>query len=108
MIERLKTDPPEHWQSRFLGKKLTEKDIKRLFKEDVQSEVDRVKTDFAPKVFTAYKDVTYQTFKDPKFRELIESRFGKDTIDSIFREYDAAPEQQELRLSARQPIEERD
>ena len=93
LLDHLKAEPPEHWQSRFLGKKPTDEDIKRLFQEEVQSEVDRVKTDFHPKVFTAYKDVTYQTFIDPKFRALMEDHFGKTSIDRIFREYDAAPEQ---------------
>jgi hypothetical protein len=94
LLQRLKAEPPEHWQSRFLGKKPTDDDITRLFREEVQTEVNRVKTDFAPKVFTAYKDVTYQTFKDPKFRELMEDRFGKQAIARIFKEYDAAPENQ--------------
>lgn len=93
LIERLKAAPPERWHSRFLGKQPSDDDIKRLFQEDVQGEVNRVKTDFEPKVFTAYKDVTYSTFKDPKFRELMEKRFGKEAIERVFREYDAAPEQ---------------
>lgn len=93
LLERLKAAPPDHWHSRFLGKRPTNEDIKRLFREDVQSEVNRVKTDFKPKVFTAYKDVTYQTFKDEKFRELMEKRFGREAIAAIFNEHDAAPEQ---------------
>lgn len=92
LMERLKAAPPDHWQSRFLGKLPTDEDIKRLFEQEVQSEVNRVKTDFDPKVFTAYKDVTYPTFKDPKFRELMEKRFGKEAIARIFNEYDVAPE----------------
>jgi hypothetical protein len=93
LLERLKAAPPDHWHSRFLGKQPTDEDIKRLFHEDVQGEVSRVKTDFEPKVFTAYKGVTYQTFKDEKFRELMERRFGKESIAAIFNEHDAAPEQ---------------
>lgn len=94
IIERLKEEPPEHWQSRSLAKKPAEDDIKRLFQEEVQAEVKRVKTDFAPKVFTTYKEVTYQTFIDPKFRGLMEKRFGKSAIARIFHEHDAAPESQ--------------
>jgi hypothetical protein len=90
--ERLKTDPPDQWRSRFLQKEPTDADVKRLFEEDVRGEVDRVKTDFAPKIFTAYKDVTYQTFKDETFRRLMEEHFGKEAIDRIFSEHDAAPE----------------
>jgi hypothetical protein len=89
---RLKAEPPEHWQSRFLGQQPTEQDIERLFGEEVESEVSRVKTDFDPEVFTAYKDVTYQTFKEDKFRDLMEQRFGAEAIQRVFSEHDAAPE----------------
>jgi hypothetical protein len=95
--EHLKAEPPEHWRSRILGKKFSDADIERLFREEVQSEVNRVNTDFNPKVFTAYKDVTYATFQDAKFRELMESRFGKKTIDSLFTEHYAAPEKKEAK-----------
>lgn len=91
--DRLKAAPPADWHSRYLGKQPTDEDIERLFREDVEAEVSRVKTDFEPKVITAYKDVTYQTFKDVKFRELMEQRFGKAAIAAIFNEHDAAPEQ---------------
>lgn len=91
--ERLKDAPPDHWHSRLFNEQITDNDIDRLFREDIQGEVNRVKADFEPKVFTTYKDVTYQTFIDPKFRELMEKRFGKESIASIFEEHDAAPEQ---------------
>ena len=93
LCDRLKASPPQHWRSRFLGNEPSNEDVARLFREDVESEVKRVKTSFAPQVVTVYKDVTYQTFKDPKFRELVEKRFGKEAIDKILSEYDAAPEQ---------------
>ena len=92
--ERLKSDPPEQWRSRFLHKEPTDEDVQRLFEDDVRGEVTRVKTDFNPKVFTNYKDVTYNTFKNEKFRKLMEERFGKEAIARVFSEYDAAPEDQ--------------
>ena len=94
ILDRLKEEPPEHWKSQFLNNKPTDDDIKRLFEKEVQTEVERVKTDFAPKVFTAYKEVTYQTFTDSNFRKLMEIRFGKEAIARIFNEHDAAPETQ--------------
>lgn len=90
--ERLQREPPEHWQSRYLGKEMSGPDVERLFKEEVQAEVERVKTDFSPRVFKNYKDVTYQTFKDPKFRKLLDGRFGADAVERVFSEHDAAPE----------------
>ncbi len=68
-------------------------DLKRLFEEEVQGEVNRVKTDFDPRIFTAFKDVTYQTFKDPEFRKLLDSRFGAQAVQRVFSEHDAAPEE---------------
>ena len=82
------------WRTRHLGNTLTAADVKRLFEEDVRVEVERVTKTFNPVIFTAYKDVTYETFKDPKFREVIESYFGKDDVARVFAEYDAAPEAQ--------------
>ncbi len=92
--ESLKANPPEHWQKRFTTNAPTDADIKRLFDEEVRAEVKRVKTDFNPRIFHTYKDVTYQTFKNEKFCNLMEKHFGKDAIDRIFSEHDAAPEQQ--------------
>jgi hypothetical protein len=93
LADRLRKDPPNHWRSRFISNEMSDEDLKRLFGEDVQGEVNRVKTDFEPKVFKAYKDVTYETFKDPEFRTILHRHFGEASIDRIFREYDAAPEQ---------------
>ena len=95
LMERLQKEPPEHWRSRHLSDPLTEDDVKRLFEEDVRSEVERAKTDFDPQIFTTFKDVTYETFKDAKFREIMENQFGKDAIDRLFSEHDAAPEDRE-------------
>ena len=74
----------------------TDADIDRLLKKEIHAEVERVDTDFNPRVFYSFKDVTYQTFKDEKFRALLEKRFGKDAIETIFNEHDAAPEQKEI------------
>ena len=94
--ETLKANPPEHWQSRYPTKTPEDADIDRLFEEEIRSEVKRVDTDFNPRVFYSFKDVTYQTFKDKKFRNLLEERFGQDAIETIFNEHDAAPEQQRI------------
>lgn len=91
--ESLKANPPDHWQKRFTTNSPTDADIRRLFEEEIRAEVRRVKTDFNPRIFYAFKDVTYQTFQDEKFRKLMEEHLGKDAIDRIFSEYDAAPEQ---------------
>ncbi|MEX1138495.1 MAG: hypothetical protein WEF53_04020 [Bacteroidota bacterium] len=91
--DALKANPPEHWRSRYMGETPADADIERLFQEEIRAEVKRVNTDFNPRVFHAFKDVTYKTFKDEKFRKLLEVRFGKDAIDRIFSEHDAAPEE---------------
>ncbi len=101
--ETLKANPPDHWRPRFLANTPSEDDIDRLFAEDVGREVEKIKTDYHPKIFHTFKDVTYQTFKDKQFRELLEKRFGKNAIDDIFREYDAAPEKYSAPQKGRMP-----
>jgi len=96
--DTLKDNPPDRWRSRYIGLFPTEEDIRRLFQEDLAAEVERVNTDFNPRVFHTFKDVTYQTFKDADFRKLLDDRFGKDAIDRIFNEHDAAPEQKRSSL----------
>ena len=63
-----------------------------MFEEDVCGAVERVKTDFNPQIFITYKDVTYETFKDPEFCKVVEDCFGKDAVDRILSEKDVAPE----------------
>lgn len=92
LADQLRKEPPDHWRSRFLGKELSSSDVRRLFEADVQNELDRVRTDFEPKVFKAYKDVTYETFKAPEFRQILDENFGTDAINRVFSEHDAAPE----------------
>ena len=65
-------------------------DVQRLFENEIRSEVKRVKTDFDPRVFHAFKDVTYETFHDKGFRKLLENRFGTDAIARLFSEHDTS------------------
>jgi hypothetical protein len=88
----LSANPPDHWRTRLMGKKITEDDVKRLFEEDIRGEVDRAQTGFNPRMFHAYKDVTYRTIHNKDFRARLEKRFGKAAADQLFPEHDAAPE----------------
>ena len=92
LTESLKTNPPPHWASRHIDPTITDDDVKRLFQEDIQQELEAVRTDFNPKIRIDYKEITYATFVDKDFRALIERRFGKAEIARILEEHDAAPE----------------
>lgn len=93
LTERLRSNPPAQWASRHLNEELSDADVKRLFEEDIQQELERVRADFNPEIRIDYKEITYATFTDKAFRQLIEKRFGKEQIDRILEEHDAAPEQ---------------
>ena len=93
LTETLKTNPPQQWASRHINATLSVDDVKRLFFEDIQQELEKVETDFDPAIRIDYKEITYATFVDKDFRKLIEDRFGKEEISRIFDEHDAAPEQ---------------
>ncbi len=92
LTETLKNNPPPHWASRHINPTITDDDVKRLFQEDIQKELEAVQTDFNPKIRIDYKEITYATFVDKDFRALIEKRFGKEEIARILEEHDAAPE----------------
>jgi len=47
---------------------------------------------FTPSVKVSFKDLTYETIKDPKFSELLKKAFPSLEQGSIFDEHDAAPE----------------
>ncbi len=89
----LTANPPEHWLSRLLDGEITDEEVKRLFEEDIRGELERAQADFKPRMFKAYKDVTYQTFQNKTFLKVLEKRFGKNAMDKIFSEHDAVPEE---------------
>jgi hypothetical protein len=97
LTESLKNNPPPHWASRHISAKINDDDVKRLFNEDIQQELERVRTDFDPSIRIDYKEITYATFVDKDFRKLIENRFGKQEIARILEEHDAAPEEKKDR-----------
>ncbi len=47
---------------------------------------------FSPKLDVRYKDVSYETIHDPKFRDALLSKLPRDVVDKLFSEHDAAPE----------------
>lgn len=51
---------------------------------------------FDPQIKVLYKDLTYETIKEARFRELLDAALrnggGEDAITKLFQEYDAAPE----------------
>lgn len=57
------------------------------------SAVDQV---FDPDVKVSYKGVTYETIKDDSFLRAVRASLSKmgaeDTFNTLFKEYDAAPE----------------
>jgi len=85
-------NPPEHWNGRCIDWPLSPSDAERLFSEDVGKQVARLITNFDPTVSARFKDVTYETFQNEEFRELLVNQFGKENVQKIFFEYDAAPE----------------
>lgn len=92
MRASLLASPPDHWRTRCLGGSITPEDMRRLFIEDIQGELERAKTDFKPTSFHVFKDVTYHTVHNKEFRGQLEKRFGKKAADELFPEHDAAPE----------------
>ena len=95
LADTLKENPPPSWATWHLNETLDDAEVERLFGEDIHQALEWVRTDFNPRVRIDHKALTYETFKDPAFRRVIEERFGKKAIDRIFEEHDAAPEKKQ-------------
>ena len=68
-------------------------ELKAMLAADLADAFGKVDTVFAPSLTVRFKDVTYESIHDGKFREALDKVMPARTVEKLFREYDAAPEQ---------------
>jgi hypothetical protein len=74
--------------------------LRTLLRDELLFVFEEAKGRFEPAVSVQFKDLTYETIKDPRFRSAIERAFGKrggvSPVAQMFQEYDAARESNSL------------
>ena len=88
--------PPSSWRKTMLSDTLSLEEAERRLDSCLSPLFSAVDQVFNPEVKVSYKGITYETINDSLFRSAARTALRKigaeDTFDTLFREYDAAPE----------------
>lgn len=91
--EKLLANPPARLRNRLAMKSSREGKIEIIAEyiaESCEKEIESALASFNPKTKMVEKDVTYATFSDKEFIELLEKGLGKGCMAEILEEHDAA------------------
>lgn len=87
--------PPERLLKHSLNEDPSEEEIREALCAELAKAFDLTDDFYQPKMKTVFKDLTYETIKDTKFRDLLRKSFpglGDQGVEDPFDEHDAAPE----------------
>ncbi|MDT4858084.1 hypothetical protein FQZ97_925360 [compost metagenome] len=70
----------------------SEEEIRSALKTELHAAFNTGERFFQPAVKVVFKDLTYETIQDEKFRDQVEAAFQGVTAKDLFEEFDAAPE----------------
>ena len=87
--------PPERLLKHSLNEYPDEEEVREALCAELAKAFDLTDDFYQPKIKTVFKDLTYETIKDPRFREQLRKSFpglGEEGVDDLFDEHDAAPE----------------
>ena len=87
----ISTTPPS-WRSTMLCEYLSKKEAYERLQKALKPIFLNVNIFFNPKVSVTFKDVTYETIHNEDFRKELKKRFPEAAYNTLFKEYDAAPE----------------
>ncbi len=93
ILPRVKDNPPTRYRKGILGNNLTDDELGNLLYDDLKDIFGDIKNVFDPKIKLVFKDVSYETIHDQKFCEALRRVMPARTVEKLFSEYNAAPEQ---------------
>ena len=82
-------------EEKLLNEDPSEEEIREALCAELAKAFDLTDDFYQPKIKTVFKDLTYETIKDTKFRDLLRKSFpglGDQGVEDLFDEHDAAPE----------------
>jgi hypothetical protein len=85
-------NPPTRLMKHSLSLLPSENDFREAVRADLAKAFNVGDRFFMPVVKVSFKDLTYETIKDEKFRALLSKAFSGLGQQGIFEEHDAAPE----------------
>jgi hypothetical protein len=88
----LKDIPARFMKASLSGPKLEEGELRELLREDLRRSLKPAKDHFKPDLTVVFKDVPYETTRDPKFMDELKRVMPPKTVEKLFSEHNAAPE----------------
>ena len=93
LLPRALEKPPPRFAKAMFGPTPDPKLFRAMLDTELRKAFGKAEKIFNPIVTVQYKDVTYESIHESKFRTALETRLGKAFSDKLFSEYDAAPEE---------------
>ncbi len=84
--------PPDRLLKNVLSMSPSEDEIRSALETELHAAFNTGERFFQPAVKVVFKDLTYETIQDKKFRDQVEAAFQGVTAKDLFEEFDAAPE----------------
>lgn len=84
--------PPDRLLKNITSTTPSEDEIRKALKDELHAAFNTGERFFQPAVKVVFKDLTYETIQDKKFRDQVEAAFQVGNARDLFEEYDAAPE----------------
>jgi len=84
--------PPDRLLKNVLSRSPSEDEIRCALETELHAAFNNGERFFQPAVKVVFKDLTYETIQDKKFRDQVEAAFQGVTAKDLFEEFDAAPE----------------
>lgn len=96
LLSRIRGKLPDRLQAGLTTENPTDEVLLSLLVHDLSSGVGVLEQRFNPTLRCVFKDVSYESIKDPRFRvalaEALRMNGGEKLVDQLFSEHDAAPE----------------
>jgi len=96
LLPKIKDRVPYRLRKRFVSAELSEAELLVELVQELESAFDRSALLVDPKIKVEFKDLTYETIMDPKFREALDKAYGRpgqpSAYSRLIAQYDAARE----------------
>lgn len=90
LAPRVLKNPPARYRKASLLEQADTAEIQVMLAQDLREAFGLSGAVFDPRVTVRFKDVTYESIHDPRFRDALEKVMPEATMEKLFSEYDAA------------------
>lgn len=99
LLPLVRQKTPDRYLKSSRNTQLDDDELRVMLKEDLLNEFGSLETILSPEIKIQFKDISYETIHDDKFREALKnSGIPEPRLKELFSEHDAAPEAKQSKL----------